>query len=191
MFGEINREQRGADLFASPTTTTPQPSSRPWTAPTDAAAMARGNKFKPQGVVAVVQEAAAPAAAPLAAPAAAPPALPPAPRARPAPTAGAKRSAPVAAAAPAATPPHPATRHKLPTTVAPAGAGSNWAALQAAKLVKVGGGRRPPAAGAAPPAAPPAAPRAVGSVEGATRVLAVDCEMVGVGPGGTRSSLAR
>jgi RNA exonuclease 4 len=70
--------------------------------------------------------------------------------------------------------------------------GSNWAALQAANLVPkqdatkaIKGGRTLPAGDA------PARPDAVGSAVGATRVLAVDCEMVGVGPGGARSSLAR
>lgn len=34
-------------------------------------------------------------------------------------------------------------------------------------------------------------PLPVGTTDGPTSVIALDCEMVGVGPGGARSSLAR
>ena len=37
----------------------------------------------------------------------------------------------------------------------------------------------------------PVLPAAIGSTAGATRIPAIDCEMVGVGPGGVRSALAR
>jgi len=72
---------------------------------------------------------------------------------------------------------------------APAGApiNANWAALKAA--VGAGAPRAPrperPAAGGG------ARPERMGAAEGPTPVLAVDCEMVGLGPGGARSSLAR
>ena len=67
---------------------------------------------------------------------------------------------------------------------------ANWAALKAA--LGAGAPRRAPVHPAADPAdAARARPERMGAAEGPTPVLAVDCEMVGLGPNGQRSSLAR
>ena len=131
--------------------------------------------------------------------------------------AGTKRKAEPAAAAPApAQHPHPPARKRLavptlvalptpssPTSPAAALGAANWLALKAAASIgkKHGGknmkkhGSAPQtttAAATAPPPPPPSLlPAAIGSTAGATRILAMDCEMVGVGPGGVRSALAR
>lgn len=171
--------------------------------------MVRGNKFKPK-VEAAAVEAAAPVTAPPptannavpvpasltarrrdagAAAAAASPSS--SPRA-----AGAKRARDDAA--PTAAPPPKPKKHAVPTTTAANAPGSNWAALQAANLVAKKkkaqhDGKKPrPSTSLAPTTpTPPARPDAINSTAGATRILAIDCEMVGVGPGGARSSLAR
>ncbi len=68
---------------------------------------------------------------------------------------------------------------------------ANWGALKAA----MGPSRKRKATPAAPAAVAeqqaPKRPERVGDTEGLTPVLALDCEMVGVGPEGSRSSLAR
>ena len=67
---------------------------------------------------------------------------------------------------------------------------SNWASLKAA----IGAGRRPVGSlkGVTPQEGATAKrPEALGPNSQPTRILAVDCEMVGVGPQGMRSSLAR
>ena len=171
--------------------------------------MVRGNKFKPQ-----VVEPPAPAVA-----AAAAPAGPPTPatannavlvpaslkRQHNGTDASTSKAAPVKRSrgdtqVPAAHAPPPPKKHAIPTTTAANASGSNWAALQAANLVsnkkkaKANGGvalRGKPAAASTPTSTTPARPDAVNSTAGATRILAIDCEMVGVGPGGARSSLAR
>ena len=67
---------------------------------------------------------------------------------------------------------------------------ANWAAAKAA--LGAGAPRRAPANASAEAAdAARARPERVGAAEGPTPVLAVDCEMVGLGPNGQRSSLAR
>lgn len=67
---------------------------------------------------------------------------------------------------------------------------ANWAALKAA--LGAGAPRRAPVNPTADPAdAARARPERMGAAEGPTPVLAVDCEMVGLGPNGQRSSLAR
>lgn len=68
---------------------------------------------------------------------------------------------------------------------------SNWAALKG--LVTSAAPRRQVAKGKPAADRPPAlkAPEQVGSRAGVTPVVAIDCEMVGVGPNGTRSALAR
>lgn len=69
---------------------------------------------------------------------------------------------------------------------------SNWAALKA--VIGGGNGRRKEVVlkGSSPTAAAEAQrPQPRGSNTEPTQVLAVDCEMVGVGPDGARSSLAR
>ncbi len=67
---------------------------------------------------------------------------------------------------------------------------ANWAALKAA--VGAGVPRRAPIdAKAGNLDVAGARPERVGAAEGPTPVLAVDCEMVGLGPNGQRSSLAR
>lgn len=69
---------------------------------------------------------------------------------------------------------------------------SNWAALKGAVTSRMGN-RRQPAKGN-PAADRPAAlkaPKQIGTREGLTPVVALDCEMVGVGPDGIRSALAR
>ena len=72
---------------------------------------------------------------------------------------------------------------------------ANWAALKATMGTGKGTKKRQCPAGPASAAGTeqPAAkrPEAVGDAEGLTPVLALDCEMVGVGPEGSRSSLAR
>ncbi|KAI7844376.1 hypothetical protein COHA_002174 [Chlorella ohadii] len=86
---------------------------------------------------------------------------------------------------------------------AAAAATSNWAALKAAMdaAKQQQQAARPhwqkkrkaeAASGAeAQPAAPANRPTSTGSDTGPTKVLAIDCEMVGVGPGGEQSALAR
>lgn len=69
---------------------------------------------------------------------------------------------------------------------------ANWAALKAA----MGPSRKRRGAPGAPGQAEPSEaqhkrPQQLGDTEGLTPVLALDCEMVGVGPQGARSSLAR
>ena len=69
---------------------------------------------------------------------------------------------------------------------------SNWAALKNTVISKMGSRRQ--AAKGNPAADRPAAlkaPKQIGTREGLTPVVALDCEMVGVGPDGIRSSLAR
>ena len=71
---------------------------------------------------------------------------------------------------------------------------SNWEALRS--IIAAGRGRQKAAAtdAVAPAQDRPAAlqtPQQVGSKAGVTPVVAIDCEMVGVGPDGTRSVLAR
>lgn len=85
---------------------------------------------------------------------------------------------------------------KLPTILAaPAPQGkavnSNWAALKG--LVASSAHKRQPASGNPASDRPAAlkAPEPVGTRAGVTPVVAIDCEMVGVGPDGTRSALAR
>jgi hypothetical protein len=86
----------------------------------------------------------------------------------------------------------------------PAAVGSNWAALQqqlaaAAAAKPAQNWRRQrlskaaAAGGGKDTAAAPAAKRigSIGRTQGATPILALDCEMVGVGPDGDRDSLAR
>jgi RNA exonuclease 4 len=89
---------------------------------------------------------------------------------------------------------------------------ANWLALKAAASIgkkhaaggKKAGHARPPTTTTTPTTTPathrapppphlpqPALPAAIGSTTAPTRVLAMDCEMVGVGPGGARSALAR
>jgi RNA exonuclease 4 len=84
------------------------------------------------------------------------------------------------------------------TTAAPGvtgGAGtaavsSNWQAMRAViKQQDEARKRRLPAAAAG--GGPSKKPGAIGSTSGITSVLAIDCEMVGVGPAGERSALAR
>lgn len=84
----------------------------------------------------------------------------------------------------------------LPTILAaPAPQGkavnSNWAALKGLVASKTGSRRQANANPAAdrPPALK--APKQIGSRAGLTPVIALDCEMVGVGPDGIRSALAR
>lgn len=78
-----------------------------------------------------------------------------------------------------------------------AAGGANWAALKQVLGVPSDGRgkkRRRPAAAAANAgnvAQPERRPERISDTEGLTRVLAVDCEMVGVGADGLRSSLAR
>lgn len=169
--------------------------------------MVRGNKFKPHVVkppVAVAAAVAAPAAPPT--PGAANNAVPvPASlkRQQNGTAASTSKAAPVKrprgddAQAPAPAPPPKPKKHAVPTTTAANASGSNWAALQAANLVtkkkaKANGAvARKPATASTLTTPPPARPDAVNSTTGATRILAIDCEMVGVGPGGARSSLAR
>lgn len=68
---------------------------------------------------------------------------------------------------------------------------SNWAALKS--LVTSAAPRRQAAKGKPAADRPPVlkAPEQVGSRAGVTPVVAIDCEMVGVGPNGARSALAR
>lgn len=77
---------------------------------------------------------------------------------------------------------------------------SNWAALKSAISKPVAFKRQNPAASLAATdsddessdeEADLARPEVVGNFEGVTSVVAVDCEMVGVGPTGERSALAR
>lgn len=179
--------------------------------------MVRGNKFKPQPAAAAPQLAAA-APPPLPPPPTAAPG-PASSHAVTLPKRGvrqqkhatshpAKRKLETAvlSASPPATPIHlPRKKHAVPTSTAAGAPGANWAAIKAANLVPVkrqadGTRERPTGhrratvhSPRAPPShpAPPARPDVVGSAAGATRILAIDCEMVGVGPGGARSSLAR
>ena len=79
-------------------------------------------------------------------------------------------------------------------TAAGAPVNSNWEALRS--IIAAGRGRQKAAArdAVAPAQDRPAAlqtPQQVGSKAGVTPVVAIDCEMVGVGPDGTRSALAR
>ncbi|GAB4817053.1 hypothetical protein N2152v2_004099 [Parachlorella kessleri] len=109
----------------------------------------------------------------------------------------------------------PAVAAAFPTLVVPvppksataAGVGSNWAALKTALAQQqqhssAGGGKRGRQRGQgvregaeedATQEAKPGGklPSSMGSDQGLTKVLAIDCEMVGVGPDGTRSALAR
>ena len=95
-----------------------------------------------------------------------------------------------------------------PAEAAAAAATSNWAAMRAAmdvakqqqaaskphwqkKRKAAEGGAAPPAGGGVQPAVPANQPKSLGSDMAPTKVVAMDCEMVGVGPGGTRSVLAR
>ncbi|KAL0035336.1 hypothetical protein WJX77_001594 [Trebouxia sp. C0004] len=68
---------------------------------------------------------------------------------------------------------------------------SNWAALKG--IVTSSAPRRQTAKGKPAADRPPVlkAPQQVGTRAGVTPVVAIDCEMVGVGPDGTRSALAR
>lgn len=69
---------------------------------------------------------------------------------------------------------------------------SNWAALKGTVTSRMGNRRQ--AAKGNPVADRPAAlkaPKQIGTREGLTPVVALDCEMVGVGPDGIRSALAR
>lgn len=71
---------------------------------------------------------------------------------------------------------------------------SNWEALKS--IVAAGRGKQKAAAKdhVAPAQDRPAVlqtPQQLGSKAGVTLVVAIDCEMVGVGPDGTRSALAR
>ena len=68
---------------------------------------------------------------------------------------------------------------------------SNWAALKG--IVTSSAPRRQTATGKPAADRPPVlkAPQQVGTRAGVTPVVAIDCEMVGVGPDGTRSALAR
>jgi hypothetical protein len=106
-----------------------------------------------------------------------------------------RRKAKVAAAA---------EKKKLPTVVLPppkgaaipgAVAATNWDALRAAMQSSKGSeGRKvkwPRLDVTAPPAVPQPDSRAPSATAALTRLLAIDCEMVGVGPDGTRSALAR
>lgn len=73
---------------------------------------------------------------------------------------------------------------------------ANWAALKAMMGVGRGTKKRqrpagPPSAATGGEQAAAKRPEAVGDVKGLTPVLALDCEMVGVGPEGSRSTLAR
>ena len=65
---------------------------------------------------------------------------------------------------------------------------ANWAALKA-QIAPSGSKRRP--LKAAEPQEIAKAPEAIAATQGVTPVLAVDCEMVGAGPEGARSLLAR
>ena len=97
----------------------------------------------------------------------------------------------------------PTVAVKTVVGAAPAASGStgvaesNWdrlqAALRAAGPPKSGGRHRDahPTAGAAAAAAGPQALLAPGADVQHTRMVAIDCEMVGVGPGGKESALAR
>jgi RNA exonuclease 4 len=80
---------------------------------------------------------------------------------------------------------------KTPSTTAAVGA-ANWLALKAAASIgKKHGGKGGATTTTTSPPPPSALPSAIGSNTAPTRILAMDCEMVGVGPGGTRSALAR
>ena len=88
------------------------------------------------------------------------------------------------------------SKPSLPTILAaPAPQGkavnSNWAALKGIVASKTGSRRQTKGGPAAdrPPALK--APQQIGTWAGLTPVVALDCEMVGVGPDGTRSALAR
>lgn len=65
---------------------------------------------------------------------------------------------------------------------------ANWAALKA-QIAPAGSRKRPRLAAVPQEAAK--APEAISDTQGVTPVLAVDCEMVGAGPEGKRSLLAR
>ena len=65
---------------------------------------------------------------------------------------------------------------------------ANWAALKA-QIAPSGSKMRPRKA--AEPQDTAKAPEAIAGTQGVTPVLAVDCEMVGAGPEGARSLLAR
>lgn len=94
-------------------------------------------------------------------------------------------------AAPSEAPPAQKPRVSLPPP------SSNWKAIRE----QIGAGRGAPRRAPAPAAPPSAAaasglpPRSLAPPAGAdrslTRVVALDCEMVGTGPGGSRSALAR
>ena len=92
---------------------------------------------------------------------------------------------------------HKSSKPAVPTILAaPAPQGkavnSNWAALKSTVTSKMGNRRQ--AAKGNPAADRPAvlkAPKQIGTREGLTPVVALDCEMVGVGPDGIRSALAR
>jgi len=68
------------------------------------------------------------------------------------------------------------------------GLNANWAALKA-QIAPAGTTKRPKKA--AELQEPAKAPEALSDTQGVTPVLAVDCEMVGAGPEGARSLLAR
>ena len=72
-----------------------------------------------------------------------------------------------------------------------AGMGSNWEALKS--KIQAGGKRKRAPEEPLLEGAPDAkrTPAQLSDVTGVTHVVAVDCEMVGVGPEGARSSLAR
>lgn len=83
--------------------------------------------------------------------------------------------------------PTPALNAKSSVSTLPSQAGSNWARLQTQIRSTASGKGR--GAGRPPRPGPPT--RSLGQERGATPVLALDCEMVGVGPDGKRSMLAR
>lgn len=115
---------------------------------------------------------------------AAPGATTPAPAAQHPPSKRQKRAQAIAkkTAALAAVP----TTIALPTLTQPA-VSSNWQAMKGViKAQDESRRRKLPGAGG-----PVKKPGAIGSAAGVTTVLAIDCEMVGVGPNGDRSALAR
>lgn len=77
---------------------------------------------------------------------------------------------------------------QLSVTCAGTAVSANWAVLKA-QIVPAGGRKRQRPT--TEPEAAPKAPEPLADTQGVTPVLAVDCEMVGVGPEGKRSTLAR
>ena len=185
----VEEEEVKVAAAVAPVAAQPPPAAPPARDRTHAASTTAAAKPPPAGAGAKRKagQAAAPAKA-------APAAAPPAPKRLAVPTLVA--------------PPTPASGAASPA--APVGA-ANWLALKAAAAIGKkhgggggGGGKKQKKEGGphpsppslptttSTPAAPPALlPAAIGSTAGATRVLAMDCEMVGVGPGGARSALAR